>query len=46
MTSPANTRSMVTVNNQRSTLTRFAMEILFHHDAAEVRRSKLPIVDF
>jgi hypothetical protein len=36
----------VTVNSQRSTLTRFAMGNSFHHGEAEVRRSKLPIVDF
>src|SRR5579864_4556907 len=31
ITSPTNTSSMVTVNSQRSTLTRFAMGHLFHH---------------
>src|SRR6266567_5191767 len=31
ITSPTNTSSMVTVNSQRSTLTRFAMEHSFHH---------------
>jgi hypothetical protein len=31
MTSPTKTNSIVTVNNQRSTLTRFAMGNLFHH---------------
>jgi hypothetical protein len=35
ITRPRNTSSIVTVNNQRSTLTRFAMGHLFHHEADE-----------
>jgi hypothetical protein len=31
ITSPTKTSSKVTMNNQRSTLTRFAMRISFHH---------------
>src|SRR5580692_5025149 len=46
ITTPTNTSSMVTVNSQRSTLTRFAMGNSFHHGSAETRRKKLPIVDF
>src|SRR5580700_9082738 len=38
ITSPTNTKSMVTVNNQRSTLTRFAMRSSFHHGGAEIQR--------
>src|SRR5271169_6021713 len=38
ITSPTNTSSMVTVNSQRSTLTRFAMGNSFHHGDAGSRR--------
>jgi hypothetical protein len=38
MTNPTNTSSMVTVNNQRSTLTRFAMGSSFHHGVTESGR--------
>src|SRR5208283_4803115 len=38
ITSPTNTSSMVTVNSQRSTLTRFAMGSSFHHGGTEARR--------
>src|SRR5271166_3175577 len=38
ITSPTNTSSMVTVNNQRSTLTRFAMGSSFHHGVMETPR--------
>src|ERR1700689_1940300 len=46
ITSPTNTSSMVTVNSQRSTLTRVAMGPSFHHGGAEARARKLRIVDF
>src|SRR5271167_2568671 len=46
ITTPTNTSSMVTVNSQRSTLTRFAMGNSFHHGGMETRRRKLSIVDF
>src|SRR5580693_7366530 len=35
ITNPTNTRSMVTVNSQRSTLTRFAMGVSFHHASGD-----------
>src|SRR5208282_3862718 len=38
ITSPTNTSNMVTVNSQRSTLTRFAMGSSFHHGVAETQR--------
>src|SRR5580658_9718013 len=38
ITSPTNTRSMVTVNSQRSTLTRFAMGVSFHHASRDAHR--------
>jgi hypothetical protein len=39
MTSPTKTRIVVTVNIQRSTLTRLAIENPFHHEHAETCRS-------
>src|SRR5215471_3821781 len=38
MTSPTNTRHRVTVNSQRSALTRFAMRNSFHHAGARARK--------
>src|SRR3954466_12216034 len=38
ITRPRNTSNIVTVNSQRSTLTRFAMGHSFHHGGAETRR--------
>src|SRR5580704_16981149 len=46
ITRPTNTSSMVTVNSQRSTLTRFAMGSSFHHGDAEPRTRKSWIVEF
>src|ERR1700745_1946864 len=40
ITSPTNTNSMVTVNNHRSTLTRFAMGTSFHHGVARIQTWK------
>ncbi len=45
ITSPTNTSSMVTVNNQRSTLTRFAMGSSFHHGRADAQLRKFGIVE-
>jgi hypothetical protein len=39
MTNPTKTRIVVTVNIQRSTLTRLAIENPFHHGDTEMRRS-------
>src|SRR6202158_656732 len=39
ITNPRNTRIMVTVNSQPSTLTRFAMGGLFHHGDKGTRRT-------
>src|SRR6202795_4399017 len=39
MTSPTKTRIVVTVNIQRSTLTRFAIDNPFHHGHAKTCRS-------
>ena len=43
---PRNTSSMVTVNSQRSTLTRFAMGHSFHHGGAEARRRNCGLLNF
>src|SRR5580693_6990822 len=46
ITSPTNTRSIVTVNSQRSTLTRFAMGNSFHHGAQDARKKNCRLLFF